>query len=100
MQPDDLSGWPDNATKELPLVVDDPAPDEPVATGEEPAEPGTGQQGGGAAARRRSFLVELPILVVIALVIALVIKTFVVQAFWIPTGSMQNTLGIYDKILV
>ena len=30
----------------------------------------------------------------------MVIKTFVVQAFVIPTGSMQNTLGINDKILV
>jgi signal peptidase I len=108
MQSDDLSGWPDNATRELPVV-----PDESVATAEKPAGTGTGQLEGGqsvagdpgqpgsdAPARRRSLLVELPILVVIALVIALVVKTFVVQAFWIPTGSMQNTLGIYDKILV
>ena len=39
-------------------------------------------------------------LVIVALVIAMVIKTFVVQAFVIPTGSMQNTLAIHDKILV
>ena len=39
-------------------------------------------------------------LVIVALVIAMVIKTFVVQAFVIPTGSMQNTLAVYDKILV
>lgn len=43
---------------------------------------------------------ELPILVIVALVIAIVIKTFVVQAFVIPTGSMQNTLALQDKILV
>jgi signal peptidase I len=43
---------------------------------------------------------ELPLLVVVALVIAVVIKTFVVQAFVIPTGSMQDTLEINDKILV
>jgi signal peptidase I len=43
---------------------------------------------------------ELPILVVVALIIAIVIKTFVVQAFVIPTGSMQDTLEINDKILV
>ncbi len=49
---------------------------------------------------RRSLLRELPILVVVALVIAIVIKTFVVQAFVIPTGSMQNTLALQDKILV
>jgi signal peptidase I len=50
--------------------------------------------------RRRSLLRELPILVVVALVIAIVIKSFVVQAFVIPTGSMQNTLSLNDKILV
>lgn len=50
--------------------------------------------------RRRSLIAELPLLIVVALVIALLIKTFVVQAFFIPTGSMQNTLRVYDKILV
>jgi signal peptidase I len=50
--------------------------------------------------RRRSFWRELPVLIVVALAIALVIKTFVVQAFYIPTGSMQNTLEIGDKVLV
>jgi signal peptidase I len=49
---------------------------------------------------RRSLLRELPILVIVAIVIAMVIKTFVVQAFVIPTGSMQDTLALYDKILV
>ncbi len=48
----------------------------------------------------RSLLRELPVLFVVALLIAMVIKTFVVQAFVIPTGSMQNTLAIKDKILV
>jgi signal peptidase I len=62
----------------------------------------TGRAGAPAprAKQRRSLLRELPILVVVALVIAIVIKSFVVQAFVIPTGSMQNTLEIYDKILV
>jgi signal peptidase I len=50
--------------------------------------------------RERSLLRELPILLVIALVIAILVKTFVVQAFVIPTGSMQDTLEIGDKILV
>ena len=40
----------------------------------------------------RSFWRELPILIVVALVIALVIKSFVVQAFFIPSSSMENTL--------
>jgi signal peptidase I len=50
--------------------------------------------------KRRSFWVELPVLLAIALVIALVIKTFVVQAFFIPSSSMEDTLLIGDKVLV
>src|SRR5580700_2713570 len=50
--------------------------------------------------RGRSFWRELPVLIVVALVIALVIKTFVVQAFFIPSSSMENTLDIGDKVLV
>ncbi len=50
--------------------------------------------------RRRPLWRELPLLIVVALTIALLIKTFVVQAFWIPSGSMENTLEIGDKILV
>jgi signal peptidase I len=39
-----------------------------------------------------SFWKELPFLVIIALVLALLIKTFLVQAFYIPSASMENTL--------
>jgi signal peptidase I len=50
--------------------------------------------------RRRSFWRELPVLIVVAVVLALVIKTYVVQAFFIPSGSMENTLEIGDRILI
>jgi signal peptidase I len=50
--------------------------------------------------KRRSFWRELPILIVIALLLAVIIKTFAIQAFWIPSGSMENTLEINDRILV
>ena len=49
---------------------------------------------------QRSFWKELPILVIVALVLALLIKTFLVQAFSIPSGSMENTLQIGDRVLV
>jgi signal peptidase I len=49
---------------------------------------------------RRSFWIELPVLLVVALVLAMVLKTWVVEAFWIPSGSMQNTLAINDRILI
>ncbi|MCZ4126166.1 signal peptidase I [Streptomyces sp. H39-S7] len=58
----------------------------------------------GAAARarrgRRPAWVEWPLLVGVALVLALGIKTFFVQAFSIPSGSMQNTLQEGDRVLV
>ncbi len=38
--------------------------------------------------------------IVIALILALLIRTFVVQAFKIPSGSMEDTLAIGDQILV
>ena len=50
--------------------------------------------------RRGSLLRELPILVVVALVVSLVIKSFLVQFFYIPSGSMENTLQIQDRVAV
>ena len=60
------------------------------------------QQGHRRRKRRpnMSWWVELPILLVFALVLALLIKSFVVQAFFIPSSSMENTLEIGDKVLV
>ncbi len=43
---------------------------------------------------------ELPLLVIIAFSLALVIKTFLLQAFFIPSGSMENTLKVDDRVLV
>jgi len=52
------------------------------------------------AKAQRSFWRELPILVVIALVVAVIIKTFLFQAFFIPSGSMKETLQVNDRVLV
>jgi signal peptidase I len=50
--------------------------------------------------RRRSWLAEFVLLVVVALVIALTVKTYVVQPFKIPSQSMQDTLLVNDRVLV
>lgn len=50
--------------------------------------------------KKLPFWQELPILAGIAIVLALVIKAFVVQTFYIPSGSMENTLHLQDRVLV
>ncbi len=46
------------------------------------------------------FLGELPGLILMALVLAVLIKTFLVQAFFIPSPSMVPTLQKGDRVLV
>src|SRR3954452_18312490 len=43
---------------------------------------------------------ELPLLLVEAFCLAVLIRTFLVQAFYIPSGSMEKTLLIKDRVLV
>jgi signal peptidase I len=50
--------------------------------------------------RKGSLFKELPFLVVVALVVSFLIKTFLVQFFYIPSGSMENTLQIEDRVAV
>jgi signal peptidase I len=50
--------------------------------------------------RKGSLLRELPILVILALLVSLLIKSFLVQFFYIPSGSMENTLQIRDRVAV
>jgi len=50
--------------------------------------------------RHGSFLKELLILLVTALAIAVGVKTFVAQAFYIPSGSMLPQLEVGDRIVV
>ncbi|NUT35159.1 MAG: signal peptidase I [Hamadaea sp.] len=47
-----------------------------------------------------SFWRELPILLVVALVVAFLVRAFVVQTFYIPSQSMEHTLNIDDRVLV
>jgi signal peptidase I len=77
-----------------------PAAPPPGGSADEAEEPATARPKQGGGQRSRSFWSELPILIVVALAIALLIKTFVVQAFYIPSSSMEDTLLIGDKVLV
>lgn len=81
-----------------PRPAPDESPQEPEAS-ESPLTP--------LRAKRRSrlkrflkHLTELPMLVLIAFGIAIIIKTFLVQAFFIPSKSMLPTLRVGDRVLV
>ena len=50
--------------------------------------------------KRKHIVREYAESILIAIVLALVIRTFIVQAFKIPSGSMEDTLAIGDHILV
>lgn len=53
-----------------------------------------------ATAGKKHIVREYAESIVIAIILALIIRTFVVQAFKIPSGSMEDTLAIGDHILV
>ncbi|GGS94095.1 signal peptidase I [Nonomuraea spiralis] len=72
-----------------------PVEDEVDVVAEETQKPAKGDK-----EKKGSFWKELPVLVVVALVLALIIKTFVIQAFYIPSESMENTLLKNDRVLV
>ena len=72
-----------------------------AAPGDGAAEdPGATRPGRRRKRKQRSFWRELPVLIVIALLLAVLIKSFAIQAFWIPSGSMENTLQVNDRVLV
>jgi signal peptidase I len=94
---DDQDGRPGGA----PGAESDPERVASGAAGTAAPDGASGSAGPRSQSRKhRSFWRELPVLIVVALAIALVIKTFVVQAFFIPSSSMENTLDIGDKVLV
>jgi signal peptidase I len=87
--------------------------DAPARTGPDAPDPGTtpGTGDDGFVAHPRSdasageqrgwaFFRELPVLIVLAFALALLLKTLVVQAFYIPSGSMEPTLKPGDRVLV
>lgn len=84
-----------------------PGSSEPLAETPSP-EPSDLERGSAASDHERHdhpdaawrFLRELGILTISALVIAVVIKSFLIQAFYIPSGSMIPTLVKDDRILV
>jgi signal peptidase I len=50
--------------------------------------------------RRRRALIETAVTLLVAVLLAGLVRAFVFQTFWVPTSSMVPTLGVNDRILV
>ncbi|WP_240646089.1 signal peptidase I [Georgenia sp. SYP-B2076] len=56
--------------------------------------------GSEKAPRKGGWFRESVTVMVSALVLSILIKTFLAQAFYIPSGSMENTLAVGDRVMV
>ncbi len=98
-------GSEEPATTEPPAPLPQSSPDGFVLAPKDPAgagsvDAGVERQPNQKAGGFLGFLRELPVLIILAFALALVLKTFVVQAFYIPSGSMEPTLMPGDRVLV
>lgn len=76
---------------------------EDSADGEDPADRGEGRDSGTARGHRRQRMplwLDTLVTMAVALMIAVLVKTFLIQPFYIPSASMNPTLLKDDKILV
>ncbi len=73
------------------LLKNDPYQPEPL-----PSDTKSGEREGGLL----TFLGELPVLILTAVIVAWLIKTFLLQPFFIPSSSMEPTLLPGDRVLV
>jgi signal peptidase I len=64
--------------------------------GSEPGRPRRQRRRSGAL----TFVRDLVIIFVAALLVSFLVKTFLVRSFYIPSGSMENTLQIHDRVVV
>src|SRR5580704_9280476 len=67
------------------------------------ADPADAAPAGTGPRRRRRWrrtLAEMVVIILVAVVLASLVRAFAFQTFFIPTSSMVPTLGVYDRILV
>lgn len=93
---------PDQATAQLPATAPPPASTQRISqVGDTAPAPALTEQDDKPKRNGLvSLLRELAIVVSVALVISFLVKTFLAQPFWIPSGSMNDTLIRGDRVIV
>jgi signal peptidase I len=86
-------------------VTDEPEAARPVPAREVPDTPPAEEAGGPAASTGAlgflgAAVREVALVLVMAMVLSFVVKTWLLQAFFIPSGSMENTLLVGDRVVV
>jgi signal peptidase I len=66
----------------------------------DPADAGPAGTGPRRRRRWRRTLAETAVIILVAVLLSGLVRTFAFQTFWIPSSSMVPTLGVYDRILV
>jgi signal peptidase I len=90
---------------DAPTVVDPPPDSASASSGDDrdtvsPPEAGDRPRRREGKRNTKRAILEWGVLIVVAIVIAIVIKTFLFQAFYIPSESMVPTLEVGDRVLV
>ena len=65
-----------------------------------PADAGPAGTGPRRRRRWRRTLAETAVIILVAVLLSGLVRTFAFQTFWIPSASMTPTLGVYDRVLV
>ena len=100
----DLPDRPDRAGRPDPAVQDDW--DVYAAAAPSPADERDGESDERPAARTgfvpvvKAATKEFVIVIGMALILSFVVKTWLLQAFYIPSGSMEDTLVLNDRVIV
>lgn len=87
---------PPAPTEALPVAEASPYGSAPPPS----AASGDGKRAAKPEKKAVSFWLELPFLLLAGFAIVVLVKGFVVRPFYIPSGSMEQTLGINDRVLV